>query len=73
MWATVRKCEQAVVKALFDYFIDPKRVDCNIPTNDKGLLWDDCLHFHSTEPFSADNLIARIPVQVKDGFLRGHY
>ena len=36
-----KKSEQAAVKALFEYFIDSKRVDCNIPTNDKGLLWDD--------------------------------
>lgn len=40
-----KKSEQAAVKALFEYFIDSKRVDCNIPTNDKGLLWDDSLHF----------------------------
>lgn len=65
-----KKSEQAAVKALFDYFIESTRVDCNIPTNDKGLLWDDCLHFHSAEPFSADNLIARIPVQVKGRSLR---
>ena len=65
-----KKSEQAAVKALFEYFIDSKRVDCNIPTNDKGLLWDDSLHFHSAEPFSAENLIARIPVQVKGRSLR---
>ena len=28
------------------------------------------LHFHSAEPFSAENLIARIPVQVKGRSLR---
>lgn len=65
-----KKSEEAAVAAILSYFANSKRVDCNIPMNDKGLLWDDHLHFHSAEPFTKDNLIARIPVQVKGRSLK---
>lgn len=65
-----KKSEEAAVAAILSYFTNSKRVDCNIPMNDKGLLWDDHLHFHSSEPFTKDNLIARIPVQVKGRSLK---
>lgn len=65
-----KKSEEAAVAAILSYFANSKRVDCNIPMNDKGLLWDDHLHFHSSEPFTKDNLIARIPMQVKGRSLK---